>query len=315
MKRLLALLLVPALAPALPAQVKQTATLKAPAPVARAVVCPGGSEVAGLTRDGKLYLWSVASGEPVLSADLSEEHPRSLACGVGWLAAGTRGGMVLLLERASGAVKGKLAASTHTIAQLAFSPDSRLLAVAPAEVPAQLWEAGTGKQIAELKTDFGGSTALAFSRDGERLASADEDTVVRIYDARGRLQSTASDLLLETFTAAFTPDGKQLVVSGGDKTVSFLDAGSGRILRQSPPAAEPIYGLVMAGRQNALATFHFDAATMSQWTSLVWNLASGKTGPAPFGEANFLDAGPGSDESTLVLTQDGERGVAVWSWR
>jgi len=51
--------------------------------------------------------------------------------------------------------------------------------------PVQLFDVGARRKLAELEHPVGGTNAIAFSRDGKRLATVDGDTVVRIYEAAG----------------------------------------------------------------------------------------------------------------------------------
>jgi WD40 repeat protein len=68
--------------------------------------------------------------------------------------------------------------------QLAWSPDSRMLAVADLKI--QLVEVATGRIRQELDGRQGSVWAIAFSPDGRLLASGSGDTTVLIWDVWGR---------------------------------------------------------------------------------------------------------------------------------
>jgi WD40 repeat protein len=77
--------------------------------------------------------------------------------------------------------------------------------------------------------------AVAFSPDGERLATASKDRTVKIWDL-----GNGHEILTYTGHAdfvnalAFSPDGKQIASAGAEKEIRIWDAASGKDVRTLP---------------------------------------------------------------------------------
>jgi WD40 repeat protein len=87
-------------------------------------------------------------------------------------------GPIRLWNRTTGKERGALGRGAVT---LAFSPDGRTLA-ADGDGCVDCWDVAGGKVLRRLPCPRTNVTALAFSADGRRLASACGDTTVLIWD-------------------------------------------------------------------------------------------------------------------------------------
>jgi WD40 repeat protein len=124
---------------------------------------------------------------------------------------------------------------------LAFSPDNRRLALA--NIVAQVWDVENSKMLADISPPFGGSQALAFSGDGNWVATADGDGHVRVHDtASGKLRSKGTEFVLEPLAVAFSHDNNLVIAGGADKTVSIINPETGEVVRTL--SGQP--GLVLA---------------------------------------------------------------------
>ena len=93
----------------------------------------------------------------------------------------------------------------------------------------KLWDAETGELLRTFPAHRHPVSALAFSPDGGRLASASFDRSVNVWDTTtGELLHTFDRIPETSRCVAFSPDGRRLASAGEDKTVRVWDATTGR---------------------------------------------------------------------------------------
>ncbi|KAH7117476.1 hypothetical protein EDB81DRAFT_892342 [Dactylonectria macrodidyma] len=102
----------------------------------------------------------------------------------------------------------------------------RRLASASGDETVKVWDAATGHCQATLKGHSGWVHSVAFSPDGQRLASA--SGVVKVWDAAtGHCQATLEGHSNKVPSVAFSPDGERLASASWDRTIKVWDAATG----------------------------------------------------------------------------------------
>jgi WD40 repeat protein len=149
---------------------------------------PDGKLLVSANQAGRVVLWDTARG--------IERH--------------------VLLEHAAGPVL-----------SVAFSPDGRSVCVAePAYRPADvvLYDPETGAVRKRLTGHPLGANAVAFSPDGQFMATIGPDHFLRLFDlATAREAGTLSERVGWAKSLAFSPDGTWLACAGGDEVVRLWD--------------------------------------------------------------------------------------------
>ncbi len=255
---------------------RQEATLATPSPVTAVMIAKNASLVAGVSQDHKLRIWALPDAHLLRTVDLNgrEANVTAVSDDGRWLLMGDFAGGVTVWDSSSGEVRLEQRFQ-HYLTAAAFSHDGRLVGIAPGSEAVKVLDVASNRMLYELERTLGGSDAIAFSRDGALVATADGDAV-RVYDARnGKLISQNSDFSLVQLTVEFTSDGKQIVAAGGDKVVVFIDAATGKTVRRMKKTAEAVLYLEVSpdGSQLAAITFKADNTSLPA-PVIVWDIPS-----------------------------------------
>ena len=205
-----------------------------------AAVCvtfhPDGRHLASASADRTVKVWDLATGRMVFSGPCDAVRKFGTAYTVAfsppdgrYLAAGSDQA-VRVWDWASGQLLHTFLGHENHSIPVAFSRDGRRLVTGGAFRQGQrIWDVEAGGPPLRTFTAHGHPvSALAFSPDDGRLASASFDKSVKVWDtATGELLRTC----LHTgnvLCAAFSPDGRLLASAGEGKTVHVWDAVTGR---------------------------------------------------------------------------------------
>jgi WD40 repeat protein len=101
--------------------------------------------------------------------------------------------------------------------QLAFSPDSSRITCAGGDPRVGLWDAATGKELAMYRGHASNVCAVAFSRDGRHLLSADATECVKIWDAHPRADALVLKPGGVPFYTAVSPNAQRVATFAQDK--------------------------------------------------------------------------------------------------
>src|SRR4051794_21354420 len=161
----LPILLALAMAAAFGQNIVEEASIAIPKAATWFGIAKSGRMAAVVCEDNKIRVWTLADRRFARTLDLGGTVlvNQSLLSNDGSLVLLTdMNGSLRIWDTATGAVRMEKKLWPYTTA-LAFSPDSKRLALALANGPAQIFEIASGRKLYELQRPVGGSAALVFS--------------------------------------------------------------------------------------------------------------------------------------------------------
>jgi WD40 repeat protein/serine/threonine protein kinase len=201
------------------------------APIWRVAVSPDGKRAASGSMDHTVKLWGLDRSE-LLATFRSSNQVRSVAFspGGGVLAAGTEDGVLELWDVAARKQRLRLQAHPAPAVALAYSPDGKLLATGAGwgtsrgEGSIKVWDVTSEPPRTVLQLPPG--VFVAFSPDSKLLTTCHFASAnVWAVPSGERKATFAPGIRFES--AAFSPDGKTVVLAGSDRTVKLWEFAGG----------------------------------------------------------------------------------------
>ncbi|HWG44722.1 MAG TPA: WD40 repeat domain-containing protein [Gemmataceae bacterium] len=202
---------------------------------------PDGKQFIMPHADGSLHLVEVASGKEVRALEMPAVRPgtpptlrvQRLAISPDgrYVAFGGYSGPAVLCELATGKRVRELPATLNSVAGLAFTPNSRFLAVSTYQ-GVYVFGVLSGKKLRHFPTAFRGGTmrnTLVFSPDGRTLAALGSSYSIRLWDMASDRElhpSVGHETVVQSLV--FLADGKRLASSANNGHLLVWDVATSR---------------------------------------------------------------------------------------
>jgi hypothetical protein len=226
---------------------------------------------------------------------------------------------VILIDPATGEVTGRLHGQDGKVTALAFSRDGSNLAAAsgapgsggavrvyffpPSGIP-------INKPELVLRGHKDVVLGLAFSPDGNTLATCGYDRLIKLWDAnRGKERHTLKDHSDSVYSVAFSPDGKLLASGGADRAVKVWDVATGTRLYTLGESTDWVYAVAFSPDGKHLAAAGVDKSIR------VWEVsaAGGKVVQSVFAHAGPVTRLAYSADGSTLYSLSEDRTAKAWT--
>jgi RNA polymerase sigma factor (sigma-70 family) len=250
-----------------------TARLRHGDQVLKVAFSPDGKTLASVSWDHTVSLWEVSTGKLLRML----HHTGQVACVVftpdGKTLISGGSDAIRLWDVKSGRLLHQLPHGGW-VWSLALSPDGKTLAYHASNIPVgriELRDVKTGARRGEMTFDDvrDGIMTLAFSPDGKKMITGG-DRVLRLWDVTTRKQLKVFGKGGQTYSVAYSPDGKVFAVGRHDSNVHLYDAVTAKEVQTLPGHEASVYSLAFSADGKRLLT------GSNARTARLWDLASGK---------------------------------------
>jgi WD40 repeat protein/serine/threonine protein kinase len=173
-----------------------------------------------------------------------------------------------------------------------------------------LWGLSNARLRFSVRGHAASVNCVAFSPNGEFLASSGQDGAVRVWNTGTGEKKPVLELGFSSnvFALEFTPDGNTLVTRSANGVVQFWEIPSGRSLSKHQGRPGILPGLALSSDGKWLACGGEKGIT-------VWDLASGAVPfELPIGERGAIALSFSPDGKTLASVCDWSANDAIWLW-
>jgi WD40 repeat protein len=212
-------------------------------------ISPDGRTAIAVGSEASLRAWDLFTGaaRPVYRGHTGAIRALAIAPDGKTVLTGTAAGEIVLWEMASGQQLQAWKAGDE-VRSAAFSADGRTAVAASFDGEVRLLDLPSGRILRRFKAPEPERIgAVDFSRDGELIASGNDNKLVRLWNAHtGGLLRVLEGHLGDVRALSFSPGGDLLLSASRDRTLRAWDPATGRELHAFGSTSEAIRSLALS---------------------------------------------------------------------
>lgn len=271
---------------------------------------PDGRLLAFLSSPDHLALWDVSAGRKQSLPDKLNTGQASAAAfsplGQTLAVAGTDG-RLRFCDLAARTVLSAERESPRRLEHLVWSRDAKTLASYGPDHHIDLWDPRKAELLQHMGLQEEAYLALAFDRQGERLATASEADAIRFWDrATGHEKAPILGRFAGALALSFSTDGRSLCTVGRDGRVRLWELATNQVRYSFPREATEITAAALTWDGRFLATGSSDG------TVRLWETTAGKERHVFRGHRGPITMLSFAAQSSLLASSSRDTTAIVW---
>ena len=279
---------------------------------------PDEGTLVSVSWDDKIRLWNSDTGEHKKTFAM---HPDCSSSTGGVAAAfspdgktiaiGSSNGTIYLHDLNTGELKMILSEHKDHVANLAFSPDGKILATSSFEDETiHLWDVHTGQHKLILTGHTRYVWGLAFSPDGKTLVSSSGDGTIRFWDARtGDEKHTFTGHSGQGISVVFNPNGNIIASGCYEGIIRLWDADTRQPIRTLNGSKDGFEDTVRS------LVFSPDGKTLFCGTNDgidLWDIHTGEHKKTLTGHTDWVATIALSSDGNILASGSGDTTIRLW---